>query len=215
MSGLDTWVASWRAAVAAANSHGTDPSRPNYVIVGPPATEHELKLVEAEINMPIPAGLRGLLAATRSVDAYWNLPDGVAMPKGFEDISHGECSWSVGSLAEIHRGYRGWVERVFANVDDPYDEVWHAKFPFLRVGNGDIVAIGQDGRVVYLSHDDGEGHGFLLGADVEDFLDRWTAIGCPGPEDACWLPFVEGWESYINPNGDAATQWRRWFGLPG
>jgi hypothetical protein len=97
--------------------------------------------------------------------------------------------------------------------DDPYDRVWHGKYPLLRVPNGDLVAVDADGQVVYLSHDDGEGHGYVLGQDVFDFLERWTALGCPGPEDWQWLPFTSGSDQGLDPEGENGRSWRAWFGI--
>lgn len=60
----------------------------------------------------------------------------------------------------------GLTRQCEQSIDD-YDKVWYRKLPFLEVGKGDFVAIdiGSDDAepVVYLSHDDGEGHGYILG----------------------------------------------------
>jgi len=83
--------------------------------------------------------------------------------------------------------------------------------------NGDIIALHLDGDgsapVAYLSHDDGEGHGRVLGWSVLDFLDRWTLLGCPGPEDWQMLPFMHPDAPYLDPEGENARAWRAWMGL--
>lgn len=83
---------------------------------------------------------------------------------------------------------------MFPNANDPYDVVWHNKAAFYDVGNGDYLAFdlaeAQHGSVVYLSHDDGQGHGYVLAADFADLLERWVPIACTGGEDWQWLPFT-------------------------
>ena len=64
---------------------------------------------------------------------------------------------------------REWVEKCFPDPDSAYDAVWHSKLAVIPVRNGDYIGIdlrdGHYGEVVYLSHDDGSGHGYVLGAD--------------------------------------------------
>ncbi len=68
----------------------------------------------------------------------------------------------------------------------PYNVVWHGKLAFHDVPSGDQLAFDLNepsNPVVYLSHDDGEGHGYRLGNDFIDFVERWSMVGCTGPED--------------------------------
>ena len=81
-----------------------------------------------------------------------------------------------------------WQSQITECYSDPssdYDAIWYSKLAVIPVNNGDYIAIdlGDDhyGEVVYLSHDDGGGHGYVLGADFADFLRRWTPLGCPVP----------------------------------
>ena len=67
--------------------------------------------------------------------------------------------------------------------------------------------------MVYLSHDDGEGHGFRLGDNFADFIDRWTLLGCPGAEDWQMLPFIHSSTSGIDPWCENARRWRQCSGL--
>jgi hypothetical protein len=188
MSGADPsplvrWVGRWQATLDATTTMGridTTCWGSGRVVLGPPTNAEEIAAVEATIGLPIPSGLRQLFSMARSVEAVWHFNDDVNPPEPFDQIFAGDCSWDLDSVVEVHEGYRGWVKDVFPDPKSPYDSVWHDKFPFLEAPNGDIVAIDGHGRVVYLSHDDGQGHGYLLGRDVVDFLDRWTAIGYPG-----------------------------------
>jgi hypothetical protein len=105
---------------------------------------------------------------------------------------------------------RDWVEQCFPDPGAAYDAVWHDKLAVIAVGNGDYIGIdladARHGEVVYLSHDYGEGHGYVLGADFTDFLRRWTPLGCPGPEDWQWLPFTSGKTSMLKSDGGLADE---------
>lgn len=107
---------------------------------------------------------------------------------------------------------------VFPDVNNEYDSVWHNKLGLMEVGNGDYIAfdlsVPNDPPVVYLSHDDGEGHGYILGKNFIDFMNRWTRIGCVGCEDWQLLPFIEGAESGILPDCENAIKWREYLGVP-
>jgi hypothetical protein len=214
---VNRWVDRWRAALAASQRHGQRDDTAwgaGRVDVGPPGTTDDVAAIEATSGVTMPSGLRRLYLATRSVEAVWHLADDVQPPEPFGDIFAGECLWSIDRVVESIVDYRGWVDEVFPNPADPYDVVWHAKYPWLHVPNGDIIAIDVDGRVIYLSHDDGEGHGYVLGRDVFAFLDAWTRLGCPGPEDWQWLPFVSDSGDGLDPDAQPGVAWRAWFGIP-
>jgi hypothetical protein len=55
------------------------------------------------------------------------------------------------------------------------------------VGNEDLLALdladATRGAVVYLSHDDDEGHGYKLAPDFADLVRRWMPLACTGSED--------------------------------
>ena len=174
----------------------------------------ELAAAESASGLAMPDTLRRLFLLAGSVDVSWHLADDIDPPKPFHQIFSGGSSWSVDRVVTVIEDYRGWVTSVFPDPNDPYDAIWHDKYPWLEVPNGDVVAIGADGRVVYLSHDDGEGHGFVLGQDVFDFLEHWTRLGCPGPEDWQWLPFAVAGGDGLDPDGGAGRSWRAWFGIP-
>ena len=214
---LGRWTHRWHAALEAAIAKGGIDSSAwgvGRVEVGGAAPPDELSAIEASTGLPIPAAMRALFLAARSVQAVWHLAEGVAPPEPLRDIFAGECTWSVDALPGEIESYRGWVAEVFPDPNDPYDAVWHGKYPWLHVPNGDLVALDDRGRVVYLSHDDGEGHGFVLGRDVFAFLDAWTRLGCPGPEEWQWLPFVAGGGEGLDPDGENGRAWRAWFVLP-
>jgi hypothetical protein len=177
-----------------------------------------LQQVQRELQCSLPDSFRRvLLEYSSAVQVEWQFPGDYEVPAPFHDIFAGECSWDLQKLPKLWQTYQTWVAESFSNCDDPYDMVWHSKLAFAVVGNGDMLAIelglGDQQPVVYLSHDDGEGHGYWLGADFCDFIDRFTQLGCPGYEDWQWLPFVAGRHSFLDPRGANALAWCKWFGI--
>ncbi len=182
----------------------------------PPAQAADVKKVETALGFSLPTALADFfLQCASEVDFLWQLPR--KLPEPFEDIFSGGFSLSLQSLQDHELSRRGWIEHCFPDPDSEYDAVWHNKLAVIPIRNGDYIGIdlndGHHGEVVYLSHDEGAGHGYVLGADFTDFLRRWAPLGCPGPEDWQWLPFVSGPTSMLEPHGAMSDQWRKTLGL--
>lgn len=186
----------------------TDP-----LTVAPPASTDEILAVEAQLGIKLPASLRNaFLAVSSGMDCFWQLPDNWLMPTALRKIFGGSCNFALNRIVELEKIRLGWIEVVFPDPSHPYDAIWHNKLAFQDVGNGDMLAIditpGSSEEVVYLSHEDGEGHGRRLGADFTDFLARWSQIGFVGAEDWQMLPFAPD-GGYIDPHCDAANLFKR------
>jgi hypothetical protein len=179
----------------------------------PPATEAEVAAVEHRLSTAIPAELR---TAMRTVSAHlefkWFLKKAVVLPPALRSIFCGEIHWGLDLTPAFLATYHNWIDKVFPNPEDPYDVIWHNKFPFLEVGNGDFISIASDGRIVYLSHDDGEGHGYVMADSLSDLLQRWVPLGCAGGDDWQWLPFTNGRTTRIDPACEAAHVWKSILG---
>ena len=57
----------------------------------------------------------------------------------------------------------------------------NTKLGFMNVPNGDVIAFDMkeseiNPSVVYLSHDDGEGHGYILGKDFNTYLEQLLLV---------------------------------------
>ena len=57
----------------------------------------------------------------------------------------------------------------------------NTKLGFMNVPNGDAIAFDMkeseiNPSVVYLSHDDGEGHGYILGKDFNTYLEQLLLV---------------------------------------
>jgi hypothetical protein len=181
--------------------------------VDPPATEDKIKQVEEKLGTPIPTDLReAMLGISEHLEFRWFLNDSFDLPQPLCGIFCGELHWGLDLTAGFLKGYQGWITEVFHNSDDPYDAVWHEKFPFQEVGNGDYLSIDKAGKVIYLSHDDGEGHGYTMADSFDDLLGRWVPLGCVGGEDWQWLPFTNGMTTRIDPQCKMAATWKSLLG---
>src|SRR5262245_55408875 len=222
---IETWQATLKAVervrgyttLKGARSAGISHSKMWGLTIEDPASPADIGRIETDIGIALPPALGTLfLECARKVDFRWQLPDEFRVSR-FRGLFGGGFSLCLNAMPEHATNMRGWVEGCFRNPDDPYDAVWHQKLGVIPVMNGDYIGIDLRpehlGKVVYLSHDDGEGHGCVLGADMLDFLRRWTRLGCPGPEDWQWLPFTSSKTSMLDPDGEAAREWRRTLGL--
>jgi len=183
-----------------------------------PATESELVALENKLEIELPIDLKDvLLNFSRKVEYRWFMPNSYNFEGELSQIFSGERHWSLDWLIEFNEAKNGWRDEVFPNQEDPYDSVWHNKLAFHEVGNGDYLAIdlsqGEKQPVVYLSHDDGEGHGVEMSPNFIEFLFVSSKLGCVGAEDWQWLPFVEKGASYINSDCQNAKNFREELGV--
>lgn len=217
-----TLAAGCRALRLACSRHGAN-SRENGLSTGArieveePVSESDLCEIESALGYQLPLSYRKMvLTVTSGVTVDWVLPDTVKPPVEV-DIDWGDFRWSLASLIDMETLRRRWTEQCFTNPGDPYDAIWYGKLGFLEAPNGDMHAIdlvSPGGAVVYLSHDDGEGHGYTLGHDFEDYMDRMLSLGFPGPEEWKLTPFIESPKSGLVPGSKNGALWRGWFGLP-
>lgn len=213
------WEKRWEAVLKSIRDIGGEA---NGVIINPPAQIEQIKRIEEELNVKLPSSfIKVLTEYSSEVELSWTLPDDehllTPLPNEFRGIFGSDFNWSLKRLIDIENGRKGWEREVFSDPHNEYDSVWHNKLAFIEVGNGDYIAFdlrqSEDYPIVYLSHDDGEGHGYRLGNNFIDFIDRWTLIGCVGSEDWQMLPFITSATTGIEPNSANAIKWRTWLNL--
>jgi len=181
-----------------------------------PATEEEIKAVEAKLGYTLPPHFREvLLENTAHLDFYWSIYEFLEknedfLPEGLVEIFRGQLLFGLDLLLDYEDDRKGWVKEVYPDYNNEYDRVWHNKMSFHQVGNGDYIAIELEpenyGKVVYLSHDGSENHGLYIASNFKEFLMNYAAIGCIGGEDWQWEPFYTAGKG-IDPTSENAQAW--------
>lgn len=193
-------VKNWKIFAEAVKSIGGDIQA---FTISQPANSDDVMALEEKLGFSIPPSFKEvLLNFSGKVEFRWFFPDGYKLEEELNEIFCGERHWSLEWIYEFNESKNGWVEECFPNKEDPYDVVWHDKLAFHEVGNGDYLAIDLKDPtrepVVYLSHDDSEGHGVELADNFKEFLFVTSRLGCVGGEDWQILPFIEKGKSFIN-----------------
>lgn len=188
------------------------------IIIDKPASLKQILQTEKKLGVKLPACFKKvLLEFSGNFSFRWFLPDDMEQPNEFREIFCGTPHWSLELLTQFEEDRKGWIDNVFSNPKNEYDAVWHNKLAFCEVGNGDYLAFDMknntDAQIIYLSHDDGEGHGFKIANNFIEFIENWSRIGFVGCEDWQWVPFTTNSISGINPNGEAAKRFRSWLRL--
>ena len=181
-----------------------------------PATEEEIKAVEAQLGYTLPSHFREvLLENTAHLDFYWDINDimdegDISLPDKLVEIFRGQLLFGLDLLLDYEDDRKGWVKEVYPDYNNEYDRVWHNKMSFHQVGNGDYIAIELEpenyGKVVYLSHDGSENHGLYIADNFKEFLMNYAAVGCTGGEDWQWEPFYSKSKG-IDPTSKNAETW--------
>ena len=187
-----------------------------------PATEEEVKAVEAKLGYTLPAHFREvLLENTAHLEFGWDIDDiideeDISLPDKLAEIFRGKLLFGLDLLLDYEEDRQDWEGDAYPNSDKEYDRVWHNKMSFFQVGNGDYIAIELEpenyGKVVYLSHDGSENHGLYIADNFKEFLMNYAAVGCTGGEDWQWEPFYTKGKG-IDPTSKNAKTWYKVLGI--
>ncbi|MGR5994546.1 SMI1/KNR4 family protein [Bacillus cereus] len=183
------------------------------VCIDEPSSLEQIIQVEEKLGIKLPNSFKKvLLEFSGNFSLRWFLPDDVELPNEFTDIFLRNTPLEFKSLSEFEKERKDLVDEVFSNLDDEYDVVWHNKLAFCEVGNGDYLAFDMkddiDAPIIYLSHDDGEGHVYKIANNFIEFIENWSRVAFVGCEDWQWLPFTTSFESGINPDDEPAKKFR-------
>ena len=187
-----------------------------------PATEEEVKAVEAQLGYTLPPHFREvLLENTAHLEFGWDIDDiideeDISLPDKLAEIFRGKLLFGLDLLLDYEEDRQDWEGDAYPNSDKEYDRVWHNKMSFFQVGNGDYIAIELEpenyGKVVYLSHDGSENHGLYVADNFKEFLMNYAAVGCTGGEDWQWEPFYTKGKG-IDPTSKNAQAWQKVLGI--
>ncbi len=176
------------------------------------AASKEVEKAEAELGCILPEQLRNFfLDFSGYLYIFSNLPDELELPEGLEEVFSASFLISLDEVVNAETCRKDWADNCFSDVNNEYDRVWHGKLGIMTVANGDIIALDvekENPPVVYLSHDDGEGHGAVLGTDFFSYLNAIAEVGFCGNEDWQMLPFMDDMTSGINPDCENAKNYR-------
>ena len=207
---LDAALLGWQEAYRRIAE--TDTARPFGLQKAALATEAQILAAEKALGARIPPDLRAFfLQYSGQVEFFAFLcePFQSKLPAALRGIFCASLFLGVKGMVDSEKRRRDWVQSCFSNPKDAYDRVWHNKFGFMQVDNGDVIALDlHSGSVVYLSHDDGEGHGCVLGRSFEVFLANYVAVGLCGEEDWQMLPFIPDAASGLCPDCENAVLYR-------
>ena len=187
-----------------------------------PATEEEIKAVEAKLGYTLPPHFREvLLENTAHLEFGWDIDDiideeDISLPDKLAEIFRGKLLFGLDLLLDYEEDRQDWEGEAYPNSDKEYDRVWHNKMSFFQVGNGDYIAIELEpenyGKVVYLSHDGSENHGLYIADNFKEFLMNYAAVGCTGGEDWQWETFYSKGKG-IDPTSKNAKTWYKVLGI--
>lgn len=184
----------------------------------PPLAEDDLRAIEKELGRPLPLSLRDIaMKASAGFNAQWSIKGGVILPPELTSAAWCLLEFAAEDVISLDDHRRGWVETVFPDPNNEHDAPWHHSVPFIHVANGDLIAFdlrspSDDPPVIYLNHEGhypGSGHGQRLGDNFIDFMNRWSRLGCVGPESWTWEAFYDESIGRLNPDGQNARNWRR------
>ncbi len=185
----------------------------------PPATKLEVEELEEKLGQKLPISIKDfLLNFSKELTFYACLPDNYELPDELDEILSAYITVSLDEILNAEKSRQSWINSCFGNLDDEYDKVWHNKLGFMTVPNGDVIAFDlldnkKDKRVVYLSHDDGEGHGYILADNFASYLENLILVGGCGNEDWQMTPFCKDSTSGINPFCKNAKNYREIIGF--
>lgn len=214
----ERWRARLEAIAAVCRRQGglatrtfTTPPAMTPLSVLPPASAAEVRAVEVRLGFRLPRSLRAVVRTmTAGIAFYWRLHDADGQQQD------GACDWSLARLPEMEVARQEWVRACFLDIERPGHRRWQRALAFQEVGNGDMLAIdlAKAGRpVIYLNHEDERLHGWRLGDDFADFLERWTRLGCVGPEHWTLRPFLTSRTGGLDAEGAEARRWRADLGV--
>jgi hypothetical protein len=187
--------------------------------IGEKASEEEIQSIENKLGVRLPEAFRHVLKEyAKSVDVLWQFDDSAndKMPGPFKNkVSSGCFYWDLGQLPDINQSKNELVQACFIETNVPEAHKLLNTLAFLGVPNGDYLLIDMNtagAPVTYLSHEMDTMHGCILGDNFADFIEKWIGIGCVGPEDWQFEPFMKDALLGIDENGSNAVEFREFVG---
>ena len=186
------------------------------------AKEDDILKLERDLGYKLPIEFRQALKEISShIEFFYSIyneeKELISLPSELMEIFCGELHFGIDLIPVFEESRRGWIDICYPDYDNPYDRVFHNKLAFQEVGNGDLLAIDLEkesyGRVVYLSHDGSDLHGYVMANSFAEFIEEYTKLGCVGGEDWQWEVFTNHRTTPIDSSCENAKKWLEIIGL--
>jgi len=107
------------------------------------------------------------------------------------------------------------VKADFSDRTNERHRLWQDALPLYYLGDGEFVAIDRGSpsgeSVVYLHPHLDVAHGTEIAPTFGEFMDRYTQLGCPGPDRERLMPFITSGIG-IDLDGGPAQRWLEFLG---
>ena len=187
------------------------------LVVEEPASIAEVESIENIIERKLPLQIRDFfLQYSKKCEFSAWLPDGFELPSELDEIFSANFLISLEEFADAEKARNGWVENCFTNEYRhifSYRTLTNWKRKLYWYNKHRLSHPQVNPSVVYLSHDDGEGHGYILGKDFNTYLEQLLLVGACGNEDWQMLPFCLDAQSGIVSDCENAKEYRKLIGL--
>ena len=143
------------------------------------ARKEEILDLEKELGHKLPDDFRWVLLNVSShLEFFWNLyredEEILELPKELVDIFSGNLYFGIDTILSCEESRMSWIDICYPDYNKPYDKIFHNKLAFQKVSNGDLFAIDLEeesyGKIVYLSHDGSDMHGYVMANSFQGFL---------------------------------------------
>lgn len=183
------------------------------------ASEDEILNLENDLGYALPIEFRKALKEISShICFFWKIydNDNILLPKELRSIFAGALHFGIDFTLACEDSRKDWIENCFSNYEKKYDRVFYNKLAFQQIENGDFLAIDLEkdsyGKVIYLSHDGSDFHGYVISNSFSEFLEEYTNLGCVGGEDWQWEVFTNNKTSTIDSSCENARNWMKIIG---
>ncbi|MEX0725848.1 MAG: SMI1/KNR4 family protein [Planctomycetaceae bacterium] len=175
------------------------------ISVSPPVTEAEADELEKSIPFGLPAPLREFYTQSASAcRLHWNWTPPLSTIQELKSVFEFETSLFGGfefvpwpELYEHHQIHRWWdsVKENPSQEDIKMYQPWRNVIPFIRVLNGDVIALRVDDdlqivSVDYFDHENYDNPVIVISPSFEQFMADWEKLFYLGPEIWLLRPFL-------------------------
>lgn len=182
-----------------------------------PAEKSQIAWREKQIGRAIPEALKSLaLQCASRIEVHWCVfPETKDLLGCVSEYDFcGDFSFNIYNFDFTN--WNGWKES-FDNwhnySNSPPSYPFEALFPVFELGNGDVIATvvtgNDEGSVIYLDHEGGDGDWKRLAPTIEWFIDSVIDLGFPGLEWSSINLFYDEKLQRISTTTDFAEEWRQ------